>query len=101
MELFVWLLLGHVFADFVWQSNSLVQRKGIPGERLGALVEHGAILTLCHLIAMAFYLSLDVALTAIDSSNEVLRRANDGALEPSQNDETQYLPYKYTPFTEW
>ena len=45
--------------------------------------------------------SLDVALTAIDSSNEVLRRANDGALEPSQNDETQYLPYKYTPFTEW
>lgn len=65
IELFVWLLLGHVFADFVWQSDSLVARKGQAGRRLGALAEHGVILLACHLVAAAFYLSLDVALVVL------------------------------------
>lgn len=65
IELFTWLLLGHVFADFVWQSDSLVERKGIAGRRLGALAEHGAILLACHLLGVVLYLSVDVVIVVL------------------------------------
>ncbi|MCP4007667.1 MAG: DUF3307 domain-containing protein [bacterium] len=46
--IFALLLLGHALGDFVFQSGALVERKRQPGTRVRGLLEHAAILVLCH-----------------------------------------------------
>ena len=62
VEAFALLLLGHAAADFVFQSDSVVARKARSGTRASALIEHGAILLLCHGVALAPIASLEAAL---------------------------------------
>lgn len=47
------LLLGHVLADFVFQTNELAKNK----HRLGPLVIHGGIVVVVHIIAIMLFLT--------------------------------------------